>query len=150
MKSTRTRILMIAAAVMLAVAAAVAQGMHGHGGPGAEFHHMLKQLNLTADQQAQVKAIWTQEKPVLQPLMQQMRQSHAAMNALVTSGFDEGKATTIATQNSQAMIQLQVEHAKIKSEIIAILTPAQKAQLAQIEANHQARMAQHTPPPSTN
>ncbi len=146
MKSTRNRILTIGAAVLLAVAAAVAQGMHGHGGPGAEFHHMLKQLNLTADQHTQVKAIFAQEKPVLQPLMEQMRQGHAAMEALVSSGFDEGKATTIATQNSQTMIQLEVEHAKIKSEIIAILTPAQKAQLAQIEANHEARMAKHAPP----
>ena len=41
MKSTRIRILTIGAAVMLAVAAAIAQGMHGHGGPGREFHHML-------------------------------------------------------------------------------------------------------------
>jgi protein CpxP len=150
MTSTRTRILSIGAAVLLAVAAAVAQGMHGHGGPGAEFHHMLKQLNLSADQQTQVKAIFTQEKSVLQPLMAQMRQSHAAMEALVSNGFDEGKATTIATQNSQTMIQLEVEHAKMKSQIIAILTPAQKTQLAQMEANHEARMSKHLPPADSN
>ena len=36
MKSTRIRILTIGAAVMLAVAAAIAQGMHGHGGPGGD------------------------------------------------------------------------------------------------------------------
>ena len=57
MKSTRIRILTIGAAVMLAVAAAIAQGRHGHGGPGGDFHHMLRQLDLTSDQQAQVKAI---------------------------------------------------------------------------------------------
>ncbi len=34
MKSTRIRILTIGAAVMLAVSALLAQGMHGHGGPG--------------------------------------------------------------------------------------------------------------------
>ncbi len=37
MKSTRIRILTIGAAVILAVAAAIAEGMHGHGGPGAAF-----------------------------------------------------------------------------------------------------------------
>src|SRR5208337_1997882 len=86
MKSTRTRILIIGAAVMLIAAAAIAQGRHGYGGPGGDFHHMLKQLDLTTDQHSQVKTIFEKEKPTLQPLMQQMRQNHAAMKALEASG----------------------------------------------------------------
>jgi periplasmic protein CpxP/Spy len=151
MKSTRNRILVIGAAVMLAVAAAIAQGPHGFGGPGGEFHHMLRQLDLTSDQHSQVKAIFEKEKPTLQPLMQQMRQNESAMKALEAAGpFDEAKVTALATQNSQTMIQLQVEHERIKSEIMQILTPDQKAKLAQIEANHEARMSKHAPPPSTD
>jgi periplasmic protein CpxP/Spy len=151
MKSTRNRILIIGAAVMLAVAAAIAQGPHGFGGPGGEFHRMLKQLDLTSDQHSQVKAIFEKEKPTLQPLMQQIRQNQSAMKALEASGpFDEAKVTALATQNSQTMIQLQVEHERIKSEIIQILTPDQKAKLAQIEANHEARMSKHAPPPSSD
>ncbi len=149
MKLTRTRILTIGAAVLLAVAAAFAQGLHGFGGPDGDFHHMLKQLNLTSDQHAQVKAIWQKEKPAMQPLMQQMRQNHEAMKALEAAGpFDEAKVTALATQNSQTMIQLQVEHERMKSEIMAILTPDQKAKLAQIEANHEAHMGKHAPPPA--
>jgi periplasmic protein CpxP/Spy len=151
MKSTRIRILTIGAAVMLAVAAAFAQGMHGHFGPGADFHRMLRQLDLTADQHSQVKAIFEKEKPTLQPLMQQMRQNHSAMTALEASGpFDEAKVTALATQNAQTMIQMQVEHARIKSEIMQILTADQKAKLAQIEANRAARMSKHTAPPATD
>ena len=81
MKSTRIRILTIGAAVMLAMAAAIAQGMHGHGGPGGpggDFHHMLRQLDLTSAQHTQVKAIFAKEKPAMEPLMQQMRQNHDA------------------------------------------------------------------------
>ncbi len=150
MKSTRVRILTIGAAVMLAVAVALAQGMHGHhGGPGGDFHRMLRQLDLTADQHAQVKAIWEKEKPAMQPLMEQMHQNHTAMRALEANGtFDEAKTRAVATQNSQAMIELQVEHARIKSEIMQILTPEQKTKLAQIEANHEARMQKHGPPPA--
>jgi len=148
MKSTRNRILVVAAAVMMA-AAAIAQGMHGHGGPGADFHRMLKQLDLTSDQHAQVKAIWEKEKPAMQPLMQQMRQNHEAMKALEAAGpYDEAKTRALATQNSQTMIELQVAHARIKSEIMQILTPDQKAKLAQIEASHAAHMGQHGPPPA--
>jgi protein CpxP len=147
MKSTHIRILTIGVAVLLVAAAAIAEGRHGYGGPGG-FHHMLKQLDLTSAQQDQVKAIWAKEKPTLQPLMQQMRQNHSAMKALEASGpFDEAKTTALATQNSQTMIQLQVEHARIKSEIMQILTAEQKAKLAQLEANREARMSKHTPPP---
>jgi len=149
MKSTRNRFLIIGAAVMLAVAAAIAQGPHGPGGPFGEFHHLLKQLDLTSDQHAQVKAIFQKEKPALQPLMQQMRQNHESMKALEAAGpFDEAKVTALATQNSQTMIQLQVEHERVKSEIMAILTPEQKAKLAQIEAEHESRMSKHAPPPA--
>jgi protein CpxP len=148
MKSTRIRILSIGAAVLLAAASAIAQGRHGYGGPGGGFHHMLKQLDLTADQHTQVKAIFEKEKPTLQPLMQQMRQNHTAMSALEASGtFDEAKTRALATQSSQTMVELQVEHARIKSEIMQILTPDQKAKLAQIEANHAARMSQQAPAP---
>ena len=147
MKSTHIRILTIGAAVLLVAAAAIAEGRHGYGGPGG-FRHMLKQLDLTSEQQDQVKAIWAKEKPALQPLMQQLRQNHSAMSALEASGpFDEAKTRALATQNSQTMIELQVEHARIKSEIMQILTADQKAKLAQLEANRAAHMSKHTPPP---
>ena len=147
MKSARTRILTIGAAVLLAAAAAIAQGPHGFGSDG-DFHHMLRQLDLTSDQHAQVKAIFEKEKPTLEPLMQQMHQNHAAMSALEAAGpFDEVKTRALATQNSQTMIELEVEHSRIKSEVMQILTPEQKTKLAQIEANHAAHMSQHAPPP---
>jgi len=150
MKSTHIRILTIGAAVLLVAAAAIAEGRHGYGGPGG-FRHMLKQLDLTSAQQDQVKAIWAKEKPSLQPLMQQLRQNHSAMSALEASGpFDEAKTRALVTQNSQTMIELQVEHARIKSEIMQILTADQKAKLAQLEANRAAHMSKHTPPPPAN
>jgi protein CpxP len=153
MKSTRTRIITIGAAVLLAVAAAIAQGMHGHGGPDGDMHHMMRffthYLDLTTDQQAQAKAIWEKEKPSLQPLMQAMHQNHADMRALEAAGpFDEAKTRALATQNSQTMIELQVAHARIKSEMIQILTADQKAKLAAFEAKHADRMSRHSGPPS--
>jgi Spy/CpxP family protein refolding chaperone len=81
--------------------------------------------------------------------MQQMRQNHSAMSAFQASGpFDETKTRALATQNSQTMVELQVEHERIKSEIMQILTPDQKAKLAQIEASHAANMSKHAPPPA--
>jgi periplasmic protein CpxP/Spy len=152
MKSTRIRILSIGAAVIiLAAAAAIAQGMHGmhgHGGPDGDFHHMLAfftdKLDLTSDQQAQVKAIWEKEKPTLEPLMKQMHQNHADMQALEASGpFDEAKTRALATQQAQTMIEVEVQHARVKSEMVQVLTADQKAKLAQFEAKHQEHMREH-------
>ena len=124
MKSVR--FLSIAAAVFLGVAALFAQGMHGHGHDG-DFSHLLgfftEKLDLSSAQQDQIKAIWEKEKPVLQPLMEQMRQSHAAMKTLEASApFDEARVRALATQNAQTMIELEVQHARIKSEMIQTLT----------------------------
>jgi periplasmic protein CpxP/Spy len=152
MKYTRTRIFMIGAAVILAVAAAIAQGMHGRGGPDGDFHHMLgfftHYLDLTTDQQAQVKAIWEKEKPSIEPLMQQMRQYHTAKAALEASGpFDEAKTRTLATQHAQTMIELEVQHSRIKSEMVQVLTADQKAKLAEFEAKRGSHMHGHDAPP---
>jgi Spy/CpxP family protein refolding chaperone len=148
MKSTRIRILTIGAAVILAVAAAIAQGMHGHGGPGGGFNHMLEfftdYLDLSSAQQSQVKAIWEKDKPTLQPLMKQMRQNHADMQALENSGpFDEAKTRALATSNAQTMIELQVQHARIKSEMMQVLTTEQKTKFANFQAKKAARMHEH-------
>ena len=116
--------------------------------PAATSSHMLgfftDYLDLTSTQQAQVKAIWQKEKPTIQPLMKQMHQNHADMRALQASGpFDEAKTRALATSQAQTMIELQVQHARIKSEMMQVLTADQKAKLAQFEAKKEARMQEH-------
>jgi periplasmic protein CpxP/Spy len=150
MKSFHFRILSIGGAVLLGVAALFAQGMHGHSGFDGGFGHMLGYyadvLDLSSAQQDQIKAIWQKEKPTLQPLMQQMHQNRSAMNALVENApFDEAKTTALATQNAQTMIQLEVEHARIKSEMLQVLTPDQKTKFQQLEAKHAGRMQKNAP-----
>jgi len=143
MKSTRTRVLVIGAAVILAVAVALAQGMRGHGGRGG-FEHMLGYysdvLDLSSAQQDQIKAIMQKEKPTLVPLMQQMKQFRSQMNQLESGTFDEAKVRALATQQSQTMIELAVQHARIKAEMLQVLTPDQKTKFAQLQAKHAQRM----------
>jgi len=119
------------------------RGMHRFGGdPGMAM--MLHRLNLTEDQKAQVKKIFEAEKPTMQPLHQQEFQAHQQMMQLITSGnFDQAKATAIATQEAQTHIQMEVEHAKIGSQIYQLLDSTQKAKVADMLAKHQERMQQH-------
>ncbi len=120
------------------------RGMHRGmmGGPG--FGMMLHRLNLTDDQKAQVKKIFETEKPNIKPLMQQRFQARQQMMQLITSGnFDQAKATAIATQEAQTHIQMEVEHAKIHSQIYQLLDSTQKAKVADMLAKHQERMQKH-------
>jgi protein CpxP len=112
---------------------------HFKGGP--EFGLPLRQLNLTDDQKAQVKQIFQSERANIKPLMQQERTAHEAMTQLITSGsFAEDKATAIATQEAQTHVRMQVEHAKIASQIYQLLNADQKAKVAQIISQRQQRM----------
>jgi protein CpxP len=123
---------------------AMHRGWHGDmmGGPGMGM--FLHGLNLTDEQHTQIKQIFQAEKPNIKPLMQQEAQAHQQMMQLITSGaFDQAKATALAAQESQVHTQLQVEHAKIASQIYALLDSTQKAKVADMMAKHQQRMQQH-------
>jgi periplasmic protein CpxP/Spy len=152
-KSVLRNFISIVGSVVLAAGMALAQAGPGpgpmhHGGPGfmggPELGFALHQLNLSDDQRAQVKQIFANEKPNLKPLMQQEFQAHQQMLQLVTSGnFDATKASAIAAQEAQTHVQVEVEHAKIASQIYQLLNSDQKAKVADMIAKHQQRMEQH-------
>lgn len=148
MRANKFKILTATFALVLLSAFAIAQR---HGGPheggmlgehGLEF--FTDYLDLTPAQQTQIKETLAKEKPALKPLFQQESQSHQQMMQLVMSGnFDEAKATQVATQESQTHIQLEVQQARIHSELYQLLTPDQKTKMNQLLAKHQQRMQQH-------
>ncbi len=148
MKSMNLKVTAMAAVLTLCAGIALAQGGDGermhhrrHGefmdGMGLPFH----QLNLTDDQKAQIKQILQTEKPTIKPLMQQEHAAHMQMVQLITSEtFEQTKVAAIAAQESQTHVQIEVEHAKIASQIYQLLSSDQKAKVAEIIAQHQKRM----------
>jgi periplasmic protein CpxP/Spy len=155
MKSIKLRFARGLIALTLAATAAVSQnaavGPHGGGGfLGHEFGFFADYLDLTDAQRAQMKQTLAAEKPTLKPLLQQEEQSQQQMLQLIQSGsFDEAKAQSIATQESQTHIQLEVQKARIHSELYQLLTADQKAKLGQFLAKHQQRMQQRLADKST-
>jgi protein CpxP len=160
MKSKRMLAVLAFGVALLLAGAAVAQ--HGPGGPGhGSFGfggggHMLgffsDYLDLTTAQQDQIKTIMEKEKPAVQPLMQQMGQYHSQLAQLAQSGtFDEAKVRAIATQQAQTQVELTVQHTRIMSEMVQVLTADQKTKLASLMAKHEKRMQEHMqhmgPPP---
>lgn len=115
-----------------------------HGGIAHMLGFYADYLDLTDAQQAQMKDILAKEKPTIQPLIQQLAQGHQQMSQLEqASKFDEGSVRALASQQSQTMTELMVQKARIKSELVALLTPDQKAKLAKLEARRAARFRKH-------
>ena len=152
MKSNRFSILLAIMAVTLMAAVGFSQTVvkaagHGHrgggfGGPMMGFY--ADYLDLTDAQRAQMKDIMTKEKPNLKPLMQQLAQSHQQLRQLESTGnFDEARVRAIATQQAQTMTELTVQKARIKSDLMQVLTPDQKDKMAKFEARRQARFQKH-------
>ncbi len=135
---------------MLAVAAfgqsvvrTAGPGRHG-AGLGGMLAFFGDYLDLTDAQRTQMKAILAKEKPTIQPLIEQLAQGHQQMRQLEEAAtFDEAKVRTLATQQSQTATELMVQKARIKSELVQVLTADQKAKLATFEARQQARLQKH-------
>ena len=130
------------------------KGMHGaFMGGGMGFP--TRGLNLTDDQHAQIQQIFQNEKGNIHPLMQQEFQARQQMMQLITSGkFDQATAAALASQEAQVHAQMQVEHAKIASQIYQLLSSDQKAKVTDLMAKHQQRMQERmqkqSAPPADN
>jgi len=164
MKSFRFRLLVATLAVLLGSAIAKSQTaadtpppppMHGHGfgmeGGGHGMAFFAKQLNLTDDQQAQMKTIMEKAHTSMKPLMQQSHQIDQQLRQYVMGAYDDGQVQKLASQKAQIEAQLTVAQTKVHNQLFQMLTPDQQAKAKQMVAEHEARMQSHinqTPPPS--
>ena len=151
MKLVRIAPITLVVASMLLTGLATAQGPGARRGGDFLGPRMMDMLDLSDAQQTQIKQIYQSGKASLKPLWSQERESHLAMIKLVTSGaFDPAKATAIATQESQARAQLEVEHAKLAAQAYEVLTTEQRTKLneflAKREQRAQQRMMEHSAP----
>jgi len=120
-------------------------GHRGPGGPG-EFGP-LAGLNLTDAQKEQVKQIHESFDESTKALRDQMHALHDSDNADPLSGnFDEAAFRAAAEARAKIQVEMEVQHAKMMSQIATILTAEQKAQLA-ARHEHMRRMGPPPPPP---
>jgi Spy/CpxP family protein refolding chaperone len=154
MKSIRFRLLVAALAVLLGSAIAKSQTaadapppppMHGHefGMHGEMIGFLAKQLNLTDDQKAQMKAVMQKQHPVMKPLFEQQHQIDVQLRQYVEGTFDQAKVQALATQKAQVEAQITVQQTRIHNQLYQMLTADQQAKVKELEAQHEARMQQH-------
>jgi len=154
MKSIRFRLFLAALAVILSGAIARSQTAdattvpppppgHEWGMPGHMMDFPFKELGLTEEQHAQVKAIMQKERPAMKPLMQQLGALHQQLKQYEEGTYDEAKVQVLVAQQAQTLVQVKVQETRIHSELFQVLTPEQQAKMKEIEANREARMQQH-------
>lgn len=135
----------IVTALVLALAAGLTAAVVNQETGGKGRHHgwmlarMSKELNLTSDQQAKIKTILETEQAKMQPLRQQLRQNRLAENSSSTGAFDEAQVRAFATKQAQIMTDLTVERQRTKSQILAVLTPDQRAKALALMQQHGQR-----------
>ena len=119
--------------------------MHGHefGMREGMMGFFAKQLNLTDDQKAQMKAVMQKQHPVMKPLFEQQHQIDLQLRQYVEGTFDQAKVQALATQKAQIEAQITVQQTKIHNQLYQMLTSDQQAEVKEIEAQHEARMQQH-------
>ena len=131
-----------AAADPPATAGAAPAGAHrpvARAGRELAFRLVLKQLNLSPEQQTQVDGIVAGARPQFEA---QRTRAHANRAALAsTAPGDPRYPTLVAAVQSDAAAGIQLA-SDFKTQVYALLTPEQQARIPAIQAADQAQRAQ--------
>jgi len=118
-------------------------GPMGPGGPGGLLGPMLRQLNLTSDQQDRVKQILDSHRADQQALGQRAMTAHQALqDAMTSSTFDEATIRARAADVAAVDADAAVAEARLYGEVFQILTPDQQSKLQQLQADMKSRAQQ--------
>jgi periplasmic protein CpxP/Spy len=105
------------------------------------FNHVSAKLNLTKDQQTQVKGIMDNSRQKFQPLLEQMKSNRQQAKNSGTDGiFNEQNARELAEKQSEVVKQLIFEKEKTKAQIFAVLTPEQRTQAKKMMDDFEGRI----------
>jgi periplasmic protein CpxP/Spy len=117
------------------------QDRHGKGG-GKGMGMMLRGLDLTDAQKAQVKAIHEANFESTKSLREQMEANHDQLETATAGGaFNESQVQEIAQKQGALHAQMIVAREKVKSQVFAILTDEQKAKAAEMKARFEQKRA---------
>ena len=111
-----------------------AASAHGARGGGERFvERMAERLDLDDEQLASVRAVVDEHRAEQRALRDQLREGRALIRELsADDAYDEEELRALAETHGDAQAELIVLKAKMRSEISAVLTDEQRAQLAEM------------------
>ena len=124
---------------------------HEHGPDGHPPIPFARELNLTDAQKAQIKQIMDSFAASTKDLHDKLKALHESAPDPLSTTFDEAAVRSAAQARASVEIELEVAHAKAMSQVFALLTDEQKAQLAahrkEFEQHRQQFEQRHGAPP---
>lgn len=113
----------------------------GLAGKAGRFHGFMDDLNLSEEQREEIFTIFGKYQDTRQKGMQNFLDIHTAMSdILVQDEFNEQKVRELFQQQAPNLEERFVEHAKMLSEIKALLSPEQIETLQSKSANFIGKM----------
>jgi len=120
------------------------EGRGGWGRGGGMRGMMFGGITLTDDQKAKMKEISQSFRTRTQSLHEQLRAKRQELRQANNGGtFNEALATQKLQESAGLQAKLMGEQFKMRQEMLAILTPEQKAQIEQKRAEFKAKRANH-------
>jgi periplasmic protein CpxP/Spy len=133
----------VALAIVLVTTAVIGfaqEGRRGGGGHRGGFGHAFRSLDLTEAQQSQLRQIMERNRQSTASLREQLKANRGAGRDMLSTGaFDEQAVRSAAQTRAAAQVELEVARARMLSEMYAVLTPEQKAQLAEKRRQREQR-----------
>lgn len=109
------------------------QGGPGQDGPSNMEDRFARLLNLTDAQKTQIKTLREQAQNASKPYFEQIKPITEQMHKLIEAPtFDEAAARSLAAKMSQLQTEIHIIQAKTEAAIYQLLTPEQKAKLAEL------------------
>ncbi len=136
----RTVVMTLVGLVLLAGATLLVAG-DGHRGPGGMREHgplgplarALHQLDLTDEQRAQVRSVLEAARPELQALRERLRTNRETFRESQSpTVVDEAAIRAHVAAQSVIKADLAVAMARVRANVLTLLTPEQLAQLEQL------------------
>ena len=116
-------------------------GWHGHGhGHGGQFM-ALQKLNLTDAQRASIKQIFTTSFAQGKTQRTALHQQRAAFESMTPDqvGYTAAASQLASAEATATQARVQ-QQANVRAQVYAVLTAPQKAQLATMKTQREARM----------
>jgi len=145
----KLKLLMVAAVSALGVCSLQAQSADASPSATAEEQHQShkghhgfwKALNLTDAQRQQLHQTLQSDHSANKGLMLNLLNAEKALHdAIVKNPNDEATIRSLSVTAGNAKTELTVQRAKIRSQILGVLTPEQKEKLAQLDQKRDSRL----------
>jgi Spy/CpxP family protein refolding chaperone len=145
----KLKLLMVAAVSALGISSLHAQSADASPSatteeqPQSQKHHhgFWKALNLTDAQRQQLHQMLQSDHSANKGLMVNLLNAQKVLHdAIVKNPNDEATIRSLSATVGNAKTELTVQRAKIRSQIVGVLTPEQKEKLAQLDQKRDSRL----------